>query len=512
MKLILSEIFGDHMVLQREKTVMIWGQGIPSETVTVGIQGQKVTVKIAENGTWRAEISALQTSYNEQMTIESAGSCIVLHDIAVGEVWLAGGQSNMEFFMRYDKEFRKSVKECEDPAIRFFDYPVVTTEKDRQMKDYSDFGYWRTCDADNLQFFSAVGYYFAKKLSETLHVPIGIIGCNCGGTRSCCWMDEETLKECGPVWISDYQKGIENIGDLVLAEENYRKNPMTDKAHPFLNPFADRMMYGVSKEELVGMLAGLAENADGENPNPIGPWHEWRPNGLYHTMLEHVMPYTIRGVIWYQGESDEDHPELYDSMMKALIGLWRKKWGEEIPFITTQLAPYGEIIGTGGRYYPILRAMQEKTADEVPGVYLASIGDVGMEHDIHPKEKQPVGNRLALLALGHVYGKDILCEAPRAEAASKSDDTIAIEFKFAEGGLEIKGDKVNAICIYRNGVPVPENEYTCNVKWNILNIVFNSDNLDKDGHFRVEFAKTPYYEVNLYNKADIPAKPFTIEI
>ena len=512
MKLKLAELFQNNMILQREKTLTVWGEGIPSEQVTVCIQGQHVSAEIAEDGTWSMEIPALRTSFEEQMTVQSADETIELDHIAIGEVWLAGGQSNMEFFMRYDKDFEESVKNCTNPNIRYFDYPVVPTEQDLESKDYSDFGFWRSCDPENLQFFGAVGYYFAKKLQEELNVPIGIVGCNCGGSRSCCWMDEETLKACGPVWISDYEEGISKIKDLKAAEENYHKNPMTDKAHPFLNPFGDKMMYGVSKEELVAMFSSLTANAGDDDPNPIGPWHEWRPNGLYHTMLEHVMPYTIRAVIWYQGESDEDHPELYDTMMKALIGLWREKWGEQLPFLTTQLAPFGEFVGTGGKYYPILRAMQEKTADEVPNVYLASIGDVGLEHDIHPKEKQPVGRRLALLALGHIYGQDILCEAPRAESMKQIEHGISISFKYAPDGLVLKGTQVNALSIYMDGTEISKDAYTCVLVDQTLQILFQSDLDERNHHFRVDFAKTPYYEVNLYNQADIPAKPFSLEI
>ena len=509
MLLTVGEVFGENMVLQQGKPVAIWGKGVPGEEVEISIQDHLVKTLVAEDGIWKAVLPELKASEQEELWIQSKEEEIRFQNIAVGEVWLAGGQSNMEFFMRYDKDFKVSVEECENSKIRFFDYPVIPSEKDRTTKDYSEFGFWRVCDKENLQYYSAVAYYFAQNLQKDLGVPVGIVGCNCGGTRSCCWMDEDRVKKYGEVWIKDYEEGLGQINDLEKAEQGYRNNPMTDKAHPFANPIADKMMYGVSPEELQEMFASVFQGEDSENMNLIGPWHEWRPSGLYHTMLKHVIPYTVRGVIWYQGESDEDHPELYADMMGGVIECWREEWGESFPFLITQLAPFGDKIGTGGTYYPILREQQEIVAKRVKDVYCASIGDVGNEYDIHPKEKKPVGARLALLARGHVYGEKILCDAPVADTRKNEEDKIIISFLNAEGGLCLKGTEVNAIQILHDGQIVEPQEYHCKVTENQLQILFDKKKEDIDT-YKIEFAKTPYYEVNLYNEAEIPVKPFSI--
>lgn len=508
MRLEVDEIFGENMVLQQEKPVAIWGKGVPKETIEISIQGHLVKTSVAEDGSWKAVIPELKASEQEVLLIQSKTKQIKYQNIAVGEVWLAGGQSNMEFFMRYDKDLTVSIEKCENSKIRFFDYPVVPSEKDRNTKDYSEFGLWRICNKENLQYYSAVAYYFAQNLQKKLGVPLGIVGCNCGGTHSCCWMDENRVKKYGEVWMKDYEDGVKQIDDLEKAEKAYRNNPMTDKAHPFANSIADKMMYGMSPEEMQQMFASVMQGEDGVNMNLIGPWHEWRPSGLYHTMLKHVAPYTIRGVIWYQGESDEDHPEIYADMMKGVIECWREEWGECLPFLMTQLAPFGDKVGTGGTYYPELREQQEIVTKRIKDVYCASIGDVGNEYDIHPKEKQPVGRRLALLARGYVYGEKILCDAPVVDTRKNEEDKIIINFLNAQGGLHLKGTEVNSLQILHNGQIVDSQEYHCKIVENQLQILFEKKKEDMET-YKIEFAKTPYYEVNLYNEAEIPVKPFS---
>ena len=507
MELQVAEIFGNHMVLQQRKPVHIWGTGRAGSRISIAVQGKEAVAEAAEDGRWHTIIPELQPSEHETLKVKADTEELIFENIAVGEVWLAGGQSNMEFFMRYDKDFDETVKNCENKNIRFFDYPVLATEKMKEIKDYSEFGFWRKCDPKNLQYYSAPAYYFAKELQEALKVPVGIVRCNCGGTRSCCWMDEETIRECGQVWLEDYENGLKAIPDLKKGEEEYLANPMMDKAHPFENQISDRLMYGTSLEELQEMFAKMSDGGSGDT---IGPWHEWRPAGLFHTMLKKLVPFTVKGVIWYQGESDEDHPEIYADMMCGLIRCWRREWKNDLPFIMTQLAPFGEAIGNGGKYYPIIREQQEEVTRRMDEVYCASIGDVGDEYDIHPKEKQPVGKRLALLARGHIYGEDILCEAPVVKSVERDGNKIEIQFENAGDGLVLKGRDVSALRVICDGEMMSEGTFES---------VLNKDRMlislpeNKAGStVKIAFAKEAYYKVNVYNTADIPVKPFLVEI
>lgn len=502
-----SNMFGNYMVLQRNKPLKVWGTAEKGTTITVEIQGFTYEKEVDHDGKWIITVESLNASTNETMVITDGKEVIRYTNVAVGEVWLAGGQSNMEFFMKYDKDYNETVKKCENKNIRFFDYPVITTEHDLEIKDDSVFGFWRQCNEENLQYYSAVAYYFAKKLQESIEVPVGIIGCNCGGTRACCWMDEESVKENGQVWLDDYNNGVAAIQDLKKAEEVYNSNKLADKSSPF-NAITDKLMYGLPKEEMTEMFNNFQESGASQL---IGPWHEWRPAGLYHTMLKKVMPYTIKGVIWYQGESDEAHPEIYADMMCGLIRCWRRDWQDELPFIMSQLAPLGIEIGDGGKVYPIIREQQEEVTRRMKNVFCASIGDVGSTYDIHPKEKQPIGKRMALLARGYVYGEDVLCDAPMPLKAERSQKEITITFIHADNGLKIKGIEVQALKIYNQKHEIIEKSlYKVSVVNNKLLIHFNKEISTKI--VEIAFAKDPYYEVNLYNMADIPVKPFTVVI
>ena len=510
MQLQTAEVFGSHMVLQREKPLAIWGKAMPGSAISVEIQGHNAKARADQSGKWNLTLPSLHTSRNEKMVIEArtetASERLVYNDILVGEVWIAGGQSNMEFFMRYDKDYQEEGQHFDNPDVRFFDYPEVQTEDIRNRFDFSLFGKWRTCDAQNLQYYSAVAYYFARDLQNALQIPIGIVACNCGGTRSVCWVDEETAQTYGSVWVEDYRKGLAEIPDLEEARKNYMSGPMVDHSHPFDNPLNDRLLYGVSKEEMLKALSGMMESG-GEI---IGPWHEWRPCGLYHTMLEKIIPYTSRGVIWYQGESDEDHPEIYEKMMTGLIRLWRKKWNDPLPFLMVQLAPLGplsDIVEDGIATYPVLRRQQELTSKHVSGVWLAATGDVGSSYDIHPKKKQPVGARLALLARGHVYGEKLLCDAPEVdtEHVSRKGDTIRIPFLHAEGGLKQVGDSINSLFVMEDHKCIP---YMAEVEGEEICLKLHKD----VGIVLIKFEEEPYYEANLFNCSGIPAKPFEISI
>lgn len=500
----VAEPFGNNMVLQRGTAVPVWGEAEPGETVTIRLQGQETWTKADSNGNWCTKLEPLHTSWDETFEINGQREAIRFCHVAIGEVWIAAGQSNMEFHMRYDKDYEEAKKNCFNPDIRMFDYPVVISEEARKRFDFSEnFGFWRTCDTENLQWFSAVGYYFAKYLQDALHVPVGIIGLNCGGTRSACWMDEETVRRCGRVWLDDYEQGLKDIPDLQKAEEQFYQSPVADHTRPFENALSDRLMYGAPVEELKQAYENMASLGILE----IGPWHEFRPSGVYHTMLERVAPYAANGVLWYQGESDEDHPEIYGDMMQGLIELWRKKWNSELPFITVQLAPLGTEIGRGGEAYPELRRQQELLSKKVSGVYLAATGDIGNTYDIHPKEKQPIGKRMALLARGHVYGERILCDAPVPEKYARNGRRIEITFAHAEGGLIVKGSAVNALQVFCGGKEIEPFLFQTEIRDNVLTICIPAS-CEPEKAVEVVFAGTPYFEVNLYNRAEIPALPF----
>jgi len=268
---------------------------------------------------------------------------------------------------------------------------------------------------------------------------------------------------------------------------------------------AKLMLPGLSREEQLGfinMMASSPERAKLMAPQ-IGPYYEKRPGGLYETMLKKIAPYTVRGVIWYQGESDSDRAKFYSTVFGGMIRCWRDLWKDELPFLFVQLAPFGEWMAADGRHYPEVRHQQELVSKHVPNTWMVSSSDAGMEWDIHPKHKKPIGTRLALLARGHIYGESLLCDPPEFKEVKRVKEGIRVGFHNGEG-LYVKGDQVNALVIKdaKGEAIIPEK------------VSVAEDGLLIEGEIPsgtvVSFARTPFYEVNLYNKSDNPAKPFEL--
>ncbi len=499
-KLKPAMIFSDNMILQMGKPIRVWGTCEEGGQVTVRLLGTETTTE-SFKGQWSVSLPPMEACESTEMEILSDRERLTISNVAIGEVWIAGGQSNMEFQLRYDAE-RKSAKE--NPHIRMFDYPEVSYEGQLLEHDYSDFGFWRECTEENLDYFTAAGYYFAMQLEETYHVPVGIVGCNWGGTPACAWMNPEYLKGTeGEVWLREYEEQVQNL-DVEKYEKEFAENPENYRGKPFANPFQEKMMYGMSEEEFAAMIQSFFTEGTEVKPPVIGPRSEKRPGGLYETMLKKTAPYTARGVLWYQGENDEAHADVYDVVLERLIDCWRELWGERLPFLIVQLAPFEYWTEEGRMIFPTIREKQELVSRHVPDVWMASIMDVGMKKDIHPKQKRPVGERLALLAEGHVYGEDILCDAPECTGMTAEDAKVVLTFANAGDGLRVTGNVLQAMELLADGKPVAQ--FTFTVCQDRLEI--RAEEIKKDAEIEIRFARQDYCEVNLFNSIGLPAKPF----
>lgn len=499
-------IFNDGMVIQRDKAIAVWGTSAPDSQVSITMQGKTAKTISDENGEWLVQCGPFHTSFQEELVVQSGNEEIRIKDVAVGEVWLAGGQSNMEFPMKYDRDFETEKKVC-DKRIRFFDYPEVAYPEQIAEADYfQHYAIWRTCTRDQLEYFSAVAYYFAKYLLDDYDIPVGIIGCNWGGTAACTWMSEEAILKCdGGIWLEDYETTIAAL-DIPDYAHNFKQDPYNYKVDLLADPMFDILLTGyqsdviVEKVKEIGMEAALTP--------PMGPYSERRPTGLYHSMLKQVAPYGIRGVLWYQGEADEEKAPIYHKMFPGLIQCWRELWNDELPFLFVQIAPFAHWLACRGTRYPEIRAAQQWVADNVKNTAMAVISDAGSDWDIHPKNKEPVGKRLALLAKHYVYGqKDIVCEAPRMHRAVVDEGQIVLHFDHAGSGLVLCGEQVNALEIYQGGYPVQYD--TCSVGKETVTLY--SSRIHRNLPTEVRMAWTDYYDVNLKNSADIPARPAIVK-
>lgn len=311
----------------------------------------------------------------------------------------------------------------------------------------------------------------------------------------------------GQVWLDDYEKKLSNI-DLEKDKQNYLNHPNSDTSHPLkpIDGLLGRVMYPGLTESEQALLVKLTLTEDtSQNPVSGGPHHHYRPGGLYEMMVKSIAPYSVRGIIWYQGESDSPHAEVYHSVFSQLIQCWRDLWQETLPFLFVQLAPFGKWLAIDGSAFPELRRQQQKVAETVTYTWMVSASDAGMKIDIHPKVKKPIGQRLALLALKNIYHQAILAGAPHINGVQKFDGCLHIQFDHADG-LHLYGDELNALCIKGENSDV--------VPYNLVSI--NDGMLILDGDFEqklnIQFACTPYYKVNLYNRSGIPAIPFEVNI
>ena len=498
----VAEIFSDYMVIQRQKPFVIWGEGTEGSIISVKIEENKGEGSVKE-GKWCVTLQPMEATFETKIEITSVGNekeHYEIEHVAIGEVWLAGGQSNMEYFLRYDHEWEKTKRKRYNPGIRMYNCKRLSYEG--QKKDISDSGYWFDERDKAWETFSAPGYYFALSLQEMLQVPIGIIGCNWGGSTASTWLDTSYLETPElKVYLEEYQKGYRSY-----SEKEY-KEALKKAEEVYLSTVREKewqkMMYGLTWEE---QLIWMEEHKE-EPVDPIGPMYFNRPGGLYEMMLQKIIPYAMKGVIWYQGETDTGHPQVYDKLFGSMIECWRRDWQDELPFLFVQLAPFKRWLQCTGEGYAELRESQQIVADTVPGAYMISIMDLGMADDIHPKKKKEIGERLALLAKGKVYGKAILCESPRLGNVKKQKGQLILEFlNCGEGLRKVTGD-FSALQLLVAGK-----------KLDLNGVLLQKDKLFIDlpegleGNVEVRYAFDDFVEVDIYNSIGLPLCPFRYQL
>lgn len=512
----LANLFAHGMILQRDKNVKIWGQDVAGAEILVSIQGVSAKSTADEKGLWQVTLPPLHASGAESMVVEGDGEKITLENVAVGEVWIAGGQSNMEFPLRFEKH-RDTELTTKNPNLRFFDVPKKFYAEQDQDFDYSHVGIWREADEESLPYFSAVGYYFQKELAADLSVPVGIIGCNWGGTQSCAWMKEETVQRVGTAWIQNWEKATADM-DMDQFWAAQRTNPQNNQGNPGTDPFDALIMPATpTMEEIIGFFKAMIQAAGGNGEDITQAMSAYqhtvepknKPGILFQNMVEKTAPYTVRGVIWYQGESDDVDglQALYGDMIEGLIGDWRNVWQEqELPFFQVQLPGWSSWMMQNNLNYAAIRRGQEDVTKRLENVYMTSISDVGEELDIHPKDKKTVGHRLAGMVRHYIYGEDLLCEAPRPKTIEKEGNVVTVTFEHVGEGLKMEGESLAAMQIIQGSEEI---QYTANVDGDKL-ILSLKTGYQKPVELR--FAQGAWYRVNLYNSADIPAIPFTMVV
>src|SRR5689334_11128539 len=467
-------LISDHMVLQQGMPVKIWGTADAGEAVRVEIQGQSVGVKAGANGKWVAWLRPLVAAGPVEMTIAGSNT-ISIKDVLVGEVWVGSGQSNMEFRLQTAVNHDEEMAHADYPLIHVFQ--VKRAVADQPAEDVA--GTWQVCSPASAKTFSAVEYFFGRNLQQNLHVPMGLIESDWGGTPAQSWTSRQAMESDQSLKfvLDDWDRTLSNYPAAKqkydTALENWNKASAEAKAQGKTPP---------------------------NRPNPpAGPGHQNTPGGLYNAMIAPLTPYGIRGVIWYQGESNasEQHAWRYRRLFGAMIQDWRNRWGEgDLPFYFVQLANF-----KSNMYWPVLRESQTETL-RLANTGMAVIIDIGESRDIHPKNKQDVGLRLALAARALTYKQPIESSGPMFHMATPENGAMRVYLTHSDGMQARGGGSITGFEIAgADGSYVP-----ADVKVDGNTLLVTSAQVASPAAVRYAWADDPV--CNLVNQVGLPASPF----
>ncbi|UII25315.1 sialate O-acetylesterase [Fulvivirga maritima] len=602
----LPRIFADHMVLQRDIPLRIWGWNTPNQKVNVQIDGIEATTISDANGAWELLLPPHQAGGPYELEVTSEGT-VIIRDVLYGDVWLAGGQSNMEWKIGWKIDnWEEELEDTNYPDIRY--YEVINELAPAPKSDVST-GEWVQASPETAKEFSAVAWFFAKHNHQEKKVPVGIIDSNWGGTPAEAWVDarkllsipgykeeaahvldpnvdwEEKVREneanqeekwhilgdkegalkTGAQMISykdnkwqeveiptqdplsdvawlrkeiklkdSPQKAQLYLGDLLqeamifvngklIAEEGWQDTTAILDIEPGLlkkgkNLVAVRVVNSWDNKVRIGKPGKVWLKTDDEKINLEGKWkysnniepkvpnvefYNWKPGFLYNAMIAPLSGYGLKGFIWYQGENNAGQHEYYEDVFKALITDWRVHWKQEyVPFLFVQLANYLQRQDVQPESdWAYLRDAQTG-ALELPNTGMATIIDIGVAEDIHPRNKQDVGKRLWLAARKVAYNDDIVYSGPMYKSIQVNGNKAEISFTNIGSGLKVKGDILDGFII----AGADGKFYKAKAELNGDKVLVSSDQVSEPKAVRYAWADNP--NATLYNKEGLPAVPF----
>lgn len=461
----LPGVISEGMVVQRDAPIHLWGWAEEGERVTATFAGQKASTE-AKNGRWSLTLKPRPAGGPFRLTIAGKNT-LDLSNVLVGDVWVCSGQSNMEWSLRNSFEGERHIAGASNPNIRLFMVPNVRAAAPKDDVAAA----WTECNPESVAGFSAVGYFFGRDLQKALGVPIGLISSDWGGTPAEAWTREEAMA-----------------------------------AHPELRPLVEnyrQALSGYYRARLNHASVAAQAKAEGK-PVPREPGRPWKAGELYNGMIAPLLPYRIKGVIWYQGESNAGRAKQYRTLFPAMIQNWRDDWGiGDFPFLLVQLAPFMAISPQPQESnWAELREAQLHATRVLPNVGMAVITDVGEENDIHPRKKEPVGARLALAARRIAYGDRLVYSGPVYKSMRVDGNRAILSFDHVGGGLEARGGKLTGFALAG-----PDGKYVwADAEIAGSAVVVSSPQVAKPVAVRYGWANYPV--VNLWNRDGLPATPF----
>ncbi|MFT4156275.1 GDSL-type esterase/lipase family protein [Parafilimonas sp.] len=468
----LASVFSSHIVLQRNKPIKFYGIANAGEKINISFNKNQQTIVADDNGKWNVKFPAMQAGGPFSASFATTDKKILVDDILVGEVWLCSGQSNMYFplssAINGAGEMQAAEKNNTLHLLKM--QPIAETDNDawdssilqkvNALEYFS--GAWQQCDSDHAKNFSAVAYYFGKKLQQQLHVPVGLIEVAVGGSTTESWIDRYTM-EYHPVLVNELS--------------NWRKS---DFFQPWVRERADTNL-------------NKATN--------IKQRHPYEPCYNYEAGIKQFVDFPIAGITWYQGESNAHNIELHTTVFPELVKSWRKQWGYDFPFYYVQLSSLNRPSWASFRY------SQLQLLKMIPNSGMAVSSDVGDSTNVHPHNKKPVGERLAALALHFTYQqKNVVPYGPMPLKTVQQNNQIIIFFQYADG---LKTSDSGALRGFKlmneKGILVEANAFIQNNK-----VIIPIDK--NDAITEVLYGWEPYTDANLVNGANLPASTFRLKI
>jgi sialate O-acetylesterase len=607
----LPKIFTNNMVLQRDKPLKIWGNAVRGENVTISFNGQKVSTKTGNDGQWLINLKAMNYGGPYDMTLSSRSGSITLKNILIGDVWICSGQSNMEWIIKNTNNAEKEIAESNYPKIRLY-----TVKKELSFIPQKDLagGEWLECNSTTVPDFSAVAYFFGRKLNKDLDVPVGLINSSWGGTNIQTWISWDVMSQKEQYKNADlkklqqelkevslrqeqfqqamqHDKGVEEkwyepetsldgwkkitlpelwekteIGNVdgiiwfrkefdipensIIGDGTLRLGPIDDMDSTFVNgkfagsvneynadrnykietsvlkPGKNNIVIKVKDTGGGGGIYGKPEQlfieVGGKKIMLAGEWlyktsvttgefgiRDAGPNSfpsqLFNAMIHPIVQYALKGAIWYQGESNAGEAYTYRTLFAELINNWRSKWNDNIPFFWVQLANFMKPVSLPSQSeWAELREAQSMTLN-LPQTGQAVIIDIGEANDIHPRNKQDVGYRLALAAEKNAYGKDIVYSGPVYQSMQVDGDKIILSFSNTGSGLWAK-DKYGYLKSFAIAGEDQKFVWAKAIIDGDKVVVYNNE-VQKPVAVRYAWGDNPD-DADLYNREGLPASPF----
>jgi len=472
----LPAIFSDHMVLQQGISAPVWGWADEGELIVVQYRDQVVQTR-ARNGKWQVRLAPMTASTKPGILLVLGSNRLELKNVVVGEVWVASGQSNMQWALRQSANGEAAAAASANPNYRLFYVPRVKSPQpvaDIQGQYNNARPAWTVASRETTPDFSAVAYFFGRDLQKARGVPVGIIHTSWGGSPAEVWMSERVL-----AGNPGYQRDI--LDHYQVAMKNFE----------------------AAKARFPEQLAKAKQS--GARTLPQAPREPWRPTELYNSMIHPLLPFAIKGAIWYQGESNAGRAWQYRTLFADMIQNWRQDWGQgSFTFLTVQLAPFTKILTEpADSNWAELREAQILASKNIGHAGTVVITDVGEETDIHPKQKEPVGARLALQARKLAYGENLVASGPTYKSARFSGGQATVTFGDVGQGLEARGGELKGFAICG-----ADGKFA----WASAKIVgqdkveLSSPAVKQPTAVRFGWANFPV--VNLWNKDGLPANPF----